>query len=621
MPLGYKYAEREADSYVDWSAIGKGLTDVLNTEAQIRRDKIKTIEDQNIEDINTLENAPQGQFQDANTFTNNFAHDMKAQTIIDKRLLEKGLLSERQYTLKRQNRLNGTNTIFDLQKKYQEVFDKRMEGIQSGDLQALNIANLKMIEQFKDFSQSKAIINPLDGTVNIGMMAPNPKTGVLELTKDVMPVSVAMGKISTEIKAFKVDDAINKSVAAFGDRKDAIYEAATITGAGTITELTGIDALNKYPKIARFQNAITEFNKAVDGTIAGYFSNKYNLSSVLTQNLGKYNEDSYTYDKAEADKDPSKILLKIDKGTQLPVLDESSKNFSAQKKEAEGWVRNQIMNRLDSERKVSTTAQSSQLRGEEEWQAKRRDEKQDASNLAEQIGNIIKGSSTDVTGALKYFAGLGVPIRRTTKAIFVTQKQADGTTKEIPYYFSESGKLANPLKFGKSLISAVNAKGVREDYVADELKRFINPNTAINTVSQGSGYARTRDVKTAFAQKVNNEIATPDLFLKKDKFATIAELKKRLSGVKGLTIESVPSTSYSLTGGRSGNDIVIKYGKDVVNINSNQDNETDANQQKNNIVDFLQKLPENIQEQFLGPDTQEQESRAVEEAGGLGSKY
>jgi hypothetical protein len=615
MPLGYKYAERQADSYVNWATIGKGLTDSLYAEAQLRRDKIKAIEDQNIADIDELENAPQGKFQDANKFTNDFAHDMKAQTLIDKRLLESGLLSERQYTLKRQNRVNGTSTLFDLQKKYQEVYDKRMEGIQSGDLQAMNIANLKMIESFKDFSQSKAIINPLDGTVNIGIMKPNPNTGILELTKEVMPVNVAMNKISTEIPTFKVDDEMNNSVKAFGSRKDALYSAASIVKAGSIRELVGIDALKKYPQYA---DVITDFNKALDGTISSYFSNQYHLTSVLTENLGKYNEDSYTYDKSVADADPNKILVKIDGGTGLPVLDQSSKNYASQRKEAEAWVRDQIMSKLDRESSVTTTNQLNQLRPKpqmEQWQYDEGRRRNLASNLAQQIKNVTSGNANEVDKSLRYFAGKGVKVERYKDRLEIYQKDKDGNVQKIPYYFSRGGQIANPLEFGKSLISAVDSEGLGEDYVASELPKYFGKNSTINTETSGSGYARVRDTKKAFANKANTDIVTSDLFLNKDKFSTISDLKTRLSGIPGLTIESVPSGSYTLSNGRYGNEIVIKYGKDAVTVDTYKTSKKSAINQKKNLLDFLQKLPEAVQEQFLGEDLTEQEARSAEEGG------
>lgn len=613
MPLGYKYAERDADNYVDWSAVGKNLSDALSKEAEDRRTKIKEFEDQNLADIDFLNRAPQGAFTDATDFTNNFAHDAKQQSLINYRLLRAGKMDPRQYTLNRQNLMNGTNLIFDLQKTYQKEFDDTMAGVQSGDLQALNIANMSMVEKYGDFTKSKAVINPLDGTVNIGMMQPNPKTGVMELSKDVMPVSLAMNKISTKIKTFKVDEAINNSIAAFGDRKDAIYKAATTVGAGTITELTGIAALEKYPQ---FKNTITEFNKAVDTTIASYFSgNKYNLSSVLTENTGKYNAESYTYDKDEAARDKSKLLLKVDPNTKLNVLDESAPHFAEQKKEAEDWVRTQIMNRLDSERKIGTTSQLSPLPQKPEWMYNVEAEKEAGVGMAKRLSKLIIGTPEEVSVALTSFNQIpGQRADKTKDAITITKFDKDG--KEIsktPFYLTKGGTPINPIGLAEALIPAFNVDGIREDYIANALPRFIKPGSVVNIKTTGRGFAAKRNTKTEFAKFANDNIATSDLFLNKDKFDTIDELKTRLSGVPGLTIESVPSTSYTLTGGRSGNYIVIKYGKDAVNLNSNQDNKNDALKQKKSLLDFLQKLPESIQEQFLGPDLEEEKLRAAEE--------
>jgi hypothetical protein len=623
MPLGYKYAERDADSYVDWSAVGKNLSDALAKEAQDRRDKIQEFEDQDIIDVDVLNNAPQGKYKPANEFTNNFAHDAKEMSLINKRLRETGQMSPRQYTLSRQNLMNGTQQIFDLQKTYQKEFDEVMEGVQSGDLQALNIAFMSMVEQFGDFTKSKGIINPLDCTVNIGMMAPNPKTGVMELTKDVMPVSVAMGKLTTRVKTFMVDDEINKSIAAFGDRKEAIYDAANIVKAGTITELTGIGALEKYPQ---FKNTIVEFNKAVDGTIASYFAgNKYNLTSVLTQNVGGYNDASFIYDRDQADKDPSKILLKIDPNTKLPVMDESAPHFAEQNKKAEDWVRTQIMNRLDSERKIGTTSQLNELQPkramtEREWDEK--DRRDLASNVAEQIANVVSGNPAQVQSALNYFKAKKVDINRFADRIEISQPIYDkngkptGKTEKIPYYFTKGGKIANPIEFGKSLISGVDADGVGENYIADQLaSKFKRVGSTINTKTTGSGGARKRNTKVEFANKANKELVTSDLFLKKDKFDAIDELKKRLSGVPGLTIESVPSKMYTITGGLKGNEIILKYGTESVTIDSYKKDKNGAYKQKNNVIDFLKKLPEDVQDQILGPDPTEQQLRTKEEQG------
>ena len=486
MPLGYKYAERDTDSYVDWSTVGKNLSDALAKEAEDRRTKIKEFEDQNLADIDYLNRAPQGAFTSATDFTNNFAHDAKQQSLINYRLLRAGKMDPRQYTLNRQNMMNGTNLIFDLQKTYQKEFDDTMAGVQSGDLQSLNIANMSMVEKYGDFTKSKAVINPLDGTVNIGMMQLNPKTGVMELSKDVMPVSLAMNKISTKIKTFKVDEAIDNSIKSFGDRKDAIYSAATITGAGTITELLGVEALAKYPGIKNFKETVDKFNEAVNTTIAGYFSgNKYNLSSVLTENTGKYNADSYTYDKDLAAKDKTKLLLKVDPNTKLNVLDESAPHFAEQKKEAEDWVRTQIMSRLDSERKISTTSQSQQLRAKPEKTGDEKSKESKAVNFGKMLAFLTTGNAAQKQQAADYFKSIeGITgLNSTATGIDVTKK--DGSS--LPFSFTNADIKASPDEMGSSLVKALNLEGFDEDIILTSMRANIPKGAQINENITASG--------------------------------------------------------------------------------------------------------------------------------------
>jgi hypothetical protein len=605
MPLGYKYAERDTDSYVDWSAVGKNLSDALGKEAEDRRTKIKEFEDQNLADIDFLNRAPQGAFTDATDFTNNFAHDAKQQSLINYRLLRAGKMDPRQYTLNRQNMMNGTNLIFDLQKTYQKEFDDTMAGVQSGDLQSLNIANMSMVEKYGDFTKSKAVINPLDGTVNIGMMQLNPKTGVMELSKDVMPVSLAMNKISTKIKTFKVDEAIDNSIKAFGDKKDAIYSAATTSGAGTITELLGVEALAKYPKIAGFKNTVDSFNEAVNTTIAGYFSgNKYNLSSVLTENTGKYNADSYTYDKDLAAKDKTKLLLKVDPNTKLNVLDESAPHYAEQKKEAEGWVRTQIMNRLDSERKISTTQQSSQLRATDE--GTRLDDEQKAKGIAmaKRVGKLITGTPQEIEIATASFNSIpGQRIEKTKDAYVITKFNDKGEkTGEIPYYLTKDGVPQNPLALAEALIPNLNVEGIREDYIQEALPQFIKPNSVVNTSTTARGFAATRNTEAEFANKVNKELVTSDIFYKKEHNEASATLIKRLGGIKGIKITPTGWNSIS---------IQYENGKPI-KVNSNQDTKKLAVDQKTIVMNFLNELPKKVKEEVLGADTQEQKIRLAE---------
>ena len=353
MSTYYNYAEQNANSQVNWAEVGKGISDMLSDEVKIREQKKNAIDQATREFQKTLADAPQGQYQDANKFTNDFAHSMMEQQMIDTRLLKSGQMKLQDYTYRRQNYVDGTNTLFELQKLYQANYKQKMEGVQSGEYQPLTTANMASVEGFADFSKSKAVIDPTTGIVNVGVMKPNAK-GVMELTNDVAPVNVIKGKILANIPAYKVDDAMNSTVKTLGDRIETLYGIATKTKAGTITELVGIGAL-EASKNPAFKDEINKFNKAIDQTIDGYFSDSYHLSSVLTMNTNKYDATSFTYDKDLADKDPSKLLLKINKTTGLPVLDESGKHFKEQEQEAKDWVRTALLAKMDSKKTIKET--------------------------------------------------------------------------------------------------------------------------------------------------------------------------------------------------------------------------------------------------------------------------
>lgn len=353
MSTYYNYAEQNANSQVNWAQVGKGISDMLSDEVKIREQKKTLLDEQNRKDINELVNAPQGQYQDANKFTNDFAHSMMEQQKIDLRLLKTGQMKLQDYTYRRQNYVDGTNTLFELQKLYQANYKQKMEGVQSGEYQPLTTANMASVEGFADFSKSRAIIDPTTGIVNVGVMKPNAQ-GIMELTNDVAPVNVIKGKILANIPAYKVDDAMNSTIKTFGDRIETLYGIATKTRSGTITELVGIGAL-EASKNPAFKDEINKFNKAIDQTIDGYFADSYHLSSVLTMNTNKYDATSFTYDKDLADKDPSKLLLKINKTTGLPVLDESGKHFKEQEQEAKDWVRTALLAKMDSKKTIKET--------------------------------------------------------------------------------------------------------------------------------------------------------------------------------------------------------------------------------------------------------------------------
>lgn len=452
MATYYKYAERSADSQVNWAEVGKGISDMLTEEVKIREEKKAAIDKSTREFQQTLQNAPQGQFQDANKFTNDYAHSMMEQQMIDTKLLKSGKMKLQDYTLRRQNYIDGTNTLFDLQKLYQENYKQKMDGVQSGEFQPLTGANMASVEGFSDFSKSKAVIDPATGVVNVGILEPDPNNqGVMRLTNDVVPVNVIRGKILTNIPAFKVEEAMNNTVKVFGDRVQTLYDIATKTKSGTITELTGIGALQAYPQ---FKGEIEQFNKAIDQTIDGYFADPYHLSSVLTMQLNKYDATSFTYDKNEAAKDPSKLLLKINPNTGLGTLDESGAHFKEQEKEAKDWVKTQLLAKMDSKKTIKETGTVPYGPQQQQWAAIQQQSGQNDVQISRSIGSLWGGDDTSIQSATTYFRDINPAIqsvKRDNTGVTVSFIGKDNRVQEKTLPFkTASGNVMSQADFIKS---------------------------------------------------------------------------------------------------------------------------------------------------------------------------
>ena len=521
MATYYKYAERQEDAYVDWSTIGKELSDSLLKEKKFREDKKAKIDEDTRQLGIYIDNAPQGQFQDGNKFTLQYAADAQKARLLQDKLLKSGQLDLKDYTVMRQNLQDGTTNLFGIAKLYQDNYKTRMEGVQSGKLQALNVANLASVEGFADFSKSQAIINDKDGTVNIGSLEVDPATGLKKFTNNIIPVSVLKGKILAEIPTFQVDDAMNKAKAGLGTLVESIYKNATISGAGTITQLTGPNAISRYPKYAE---EIKNFNKAIDNQVASWFSNPYNLSSVLTENLGKYHADSFTYDKEVAKSDPSKILLKINPSTQLPILDESGANYAAQKKEAEAWVKSSFLSKLDSEVKVTTTAQT-QLQERSAANRQYGDEKaskeKQAENFGEQLANLVSGDKDKADAAVKYFGGFGVDLNK-TKGPKGSIEVSDKNGNFIPYTYGNK----TPEELQKSIVSALNVNNLPEDLILKYASKYSKGRT-VNTI----------DEFTSISQREKPvEIDVPIEYLSVGEDASVEAMKKILP--QGFKVET-----------------------------------------------------------------------------------
>lgn len=358
----YKYAERDVDSQINWAEVGAQTSGMLLEVNRVREEKKDALAQAQRESLNNLMESPQGKNQDLNGKINEFAHNMMEQKKIDYDLLTRGQMSVRDYTLKVQNQMDGTKRLFDITKTLQETRQVTLDGIADGTLQTgINVFNRGMVEGYQDLSNLDINVNAPDGSINLGMYEDKVIDGkkVRVLNKNIANTNVILGKVAQTVPTFYVGKSNDDYVKGLGTKKDYWYDAATTAGAGTITEMTGVQFLKNLTRPSDIA-IVKNINDSINNQIGSYFSDEYKLMGVLTENLGRYDSNSFTFNKDIADADPNKILVTVNPSTNMTSLDTTGKNYKKQYDEAAEYVRTDILAKMDAKRDLSTTGQLSE---------------------------------------------------------------------------------------------------------------------------------------------------------------------------------------------------------------------------------------------------------------------
>ena len=169
MATYYNYVERTADSQINWAEVGKNMTDMLQQESKVREQKKAAIDAASREFGQTLANPPQGEHKGANQWALEYGDNASQFMLMQDRLLKSGNMKLKDYTVARQNLLDGTDRAFNLTKDYQAVFADKMERYKTGKSQDIEQWLMAQAEGYSDFNKSQLYINPTNGTVSVAM--------------------------------------------------------------------------------------------------------------------------------------------------------------------------------------------------------------------------------------------------------------------------------------------------------------------------------------------------------------------------------------------------------------------------------------------------------------------
>ncbi len=176
----YKYANRQAESAVNWTEVANDMNNMLSATAAMRQARKDQIDEASREFGETLSNAPQGEAVNINQYALDHADNAQQYMLMQDQLLKSGKIKLRDYNLGRTNLEQGTKGLFETMKEAQEQYKIKMERAKASGMvvkdadgndmvgsQKLETWLMEEVEAFGNFNNTSAFINPTNGMVSI----------------------------------------------------------------------------------------------------------------------------------------------------------------------------------------------------------------------------------------------------------------------------------------------------------------------------------------------------------------------------------------------------------------------------------------------------------------------
>jgi hypothetical protein len=490
MATYYKYAEREADSQINWEEISKNLSDTL-TEANNLREQKKTAIDESTRAFSkTLANATQGENGLVNQKTLDYAENATQLMLIQERLLKSGQMKFKDYATVRQNLIDSTDQAFGLAKEYQEEYSKKMQRLESGVSSGLESWEMEQLEGYANLSGMNFYLDPTTGNVSMAKVL---KKEIDGQTVDVMDedpnnyvnVNTARNRLKSYHDKFKVEESLQEAAKMLGKNKEDVIKAGGSFKAGQI--ITTSDPTQKKD----LDGAINLYNKAEENFISSRLSNDYNVQSVLYDHE-KYDPatgEAYRYSFDPKDQGSNVILMKTENGR--TVVDTSGKYYKEQYGVAEKYMQQQLRSMLD--REVSRDTYQEPSNYTPEYILNRQDaakgEKQKKTESANMLGMLYYGDTKDITAAAAYFQQRDPNIKeiyRWNNVIKVVREEKDPKDGSITRTTTESIPLRD--KNGVALS--------QKEFIQAASPRLAGINDIFTGLDEGS-YIQGKTISTA----------------------------------------------------------------------------------------------------------------------------
>ena len=338
MATYYKYVERNAKDRINWNEVGKSVSDMLKEEAKVRLDKKAEIDENSRQFGIELANAPVGDYDNGNTFINEYTTNMSEYRRMQDNLLKSGELNLGDYTRNRQNNTDGTKLTFDLGQAYQDAYTEKMDRWKSGESQYREVYEMESVEGLANMRTTGSFINPTNGVVSL---ATRDKNGGLDMN-NTRTAAEMYGSIKRNYDAYDVNATVKSEVDYLGDY--IISDLKQALSSRKLSSVTQLTDQKEAPGYKIWEN----------DTVSSMMADTDHITSMLTNNLLQTpTGDKYTFTDNETDfiNDKSGTLIYLDKSVDAagkPVFKPD------QEKAVEDFLRNRIQQQIDVKLDIDT---------------------------------------------------------------------------------------------------------------------------------------------------------------------------------------------------------------------------------------------------------------------------
>lgn len=535
----YKYAEREANSQINWAEVSKGLSDTIGQIDKDRQAKKAAIDASTREAMTELADSPKGENTTASAWTINYANDMMNYRLSIDRLLKSGKMSLKDYQVAAQNSKDATNLVFTLSKEYQDQYKVIMDrsrtinpatGMPESSRLETDLAALN--ESFANISNTVPTINSTNGMVYLS----NPEVGedgVQKLGKNFVSLQALRNRVNSKIDAYSLPLGITEAVGQLGENTISQLGKTNFRRTGVVTDITDPTLRNTY----------TQWE---DATIKKIMASDYQLASIMADNMNinprTGNQYTATYSREEFDADKSGDLILMENQNGSGVIMPTFKQ--EQRDDAKAYIKSQMSSYIDKKTE-KRPFQEPEPQRPQQWEVEAANAAKDQTAAAGAWNQLYTGK----TSAEKKAAAdilLGTPMAKAEGLLDIDLETKPGSVI-LTYADTKKSRTIDFVDANNNPISLrdFSGKGV-------ELHGVVDRDKAVKAGGGGKTFGRITDYSGIRSSRAG-EAATPS------PVAVPLSAITEESGKASSTLQSSLPEGFSVEdmGGWTGNEIKI----------------------------------------------------------------